>query len=202
MRCDETKALEPLFLACESLFSSMPYQFFSIVLPDVGNMAEELNSFLSTHRIIDKHWETVLRDGVPYQVCRVEYVKDGRFPPDNSSSGSSFSRKPAQVDYREVLSEDDFRVFDELRKARKKLAESEKVDAFMVFTNAQLAEMVTNHADSMEALKKIKGVGDAHLTKYGNLILEALRTARTRQCPPPSEDAARNDASVEEKQTT
>lgn len=180
----------------------MPYQFFSIVLPDVGNMAEELNSFLSTHRIIDKHWETVLRDGVPYQVCRVEYVKDGRYPQDNSTSGSSFSRKPAQVDYREVLSEDDFRVFDELRKARKKLAESEKVDAFMVFTNAQLAEMVTSHADSMEALKKIKGVGDAHLTKYGNPILEALRTARTRQSPPPSEDAAKNDASVEEKQTT
>ena len=202
MRCDETKALEPFFLACERMSSSMPYQFFSIVLPDVGNMAEELNSFLSTHRIIDKHWETVLRDGVPYQVCRVEYVKDGRYPQDNSTSGSSFSRKPAQVDYREVLSEDDFRVFDELRKARKKLAESEKVDAFMVFTNAQLAEMVTSHADSMEALKKIKGVGDAHLTKYGNLILEALRTARTRQSPPPSEDAAKNDASVEEKQTT
>ena len=96
----------------------MPYQFFSIVLPDVGNMAEELNSFLSTHRIIDKHWETVLRDGVPCQICRVEYIKDGRYPQDNSTSGSSFSRKPAQVDYREVLSEEDFRVFDELRKAR------------------------------------------------------------------------------------
>lgn len=86
-----------------------------------------------------------------------------------------------------MLSEDDFRVFDELRKVRKKLAESEKVDAFMVFTNAQLAEMVTSYADSMEALKKIKGVGDAHLTKYGNLILEALRTARARQSPPPNE---------------
>ena len=61
---------------------------------------------------------------------------------------------------------------------------------------------MTSHADSMEALKKIKGVGDAHLTNYGNLILEALRTARTRQSPPPSEDAAKNDASVEEKQTT
>ena len=41
--------------------------------------------------------------------------------------------------------------------------------------------MVTSHADSMEALKKIKGVGEAHLTKYGNPILEALRTARARQ---------------------
>lgn len=72
----------------------------------------------------------------------------------------------------------------------------------MVFTNAQLAEMVTSHADSMEALKKIKGVGDAHLTKYGNLILEALRAAHARQSPPPSEGVAKDDASVEEKQTT
>lgn len=157
----------------------MPYQFFSIAIPDVGNQSEELNTFLATHRIIDKHWETVCRDGVPYQVCRVEYVNVNGKSAVGGSAEVPISRKPPVVDYREVLSEEDFRIFDELRKIRKKLAETEKVDAFLVFTNAQLAEMVTSKADSLEAIGKIKGIGEAHLKKYGGMILEGLRSARS-----------------------
>lgn len=178
----------------------MPYQIFSIAIPDVGNQSEELNVFLCTHRIIDKHWETVVRDGVPYQVCRVEYVggsRDASEAMKGSSGSAALNRRPSPVDYREVLSAEDFRIFDELRKVRRKIAEAEKVDAFLVFTNAQLAEMVTGKSDSLESLSKIKGIGESHLKKYGSMILEGLRNARTSQ-KQAAEGSAKDDAGTEE----
>lgn len=177
----------------------MPYQIFSIAIPDVGNLSEELNAFLGTHRIVDKHWETVVREGVPYQVCRVEYVggrREASEGQNGSSVGSSFGRRQSPVDYREILSEEDFRIFDELRKVRRKIAEAEKVDAFLVFTNAQLAEMVTGGSDSLESLSKIKGIGESHLKKYGSMILEGLRAARNRRKQ--ASEGSAHDAKTEE----
>jgi len=114
----------------------MAYRIVSIPIPDSDSSAEELNVFLSTHRIISKSWETVMRDGVPYQVCRVEYAGVNGGVDSEPHGRSSFS-KPPRVDYREKLSEKDFGIFDQLRQWRKRQSESESVDAYIIFTNEQ-----------------------------------------------------------------
>jgi hypothetical protein len=47
-----------------------------------------------------------------------------------------------KVDYREVLSAQDFAVFSKLREVRKGLAEKEGVPPYTIFTNEQLAAVV------------------------------------------------------------
>lgn len=90
--------------------------------------------------------------------------------------GRTFAGK-SKVDYREVLSPEDFAVYAKLREARKQIAQQEAVPIYTVFTNEQLAQMVQGRATSRAELEKIMGVGDARLEKYGARMLETLKSA-------------------------
>jgi superfamily II DNA helicase RecQ len=59
---------------------------------------------------------------------------------------------------------------------RKVLAEADGVPMYAVFSNAQLAEMVTRQATSLTALAEINGVGTAKLDKYGKHFIAVLKT--------------------------
>ena len=84
------------------------------------------------------------------------------------------SRNQERVDYRKVLSDDEFQIFCRLRDARKSIAESEGVPLYTVFTNAQLAEIVRANCENMDNLQAIKGLGKGRLAKYGQAILDVL----------------------------
>ena len=75
-----------------------------------------------------------------------------------------------RIDYKEVLSEADFTVFAKLRELRKTFAEKEAVPAYSIFTNEQLAAMVTEKPSSLAELGKINGLGEARVKKYGEAI--------------------------------
>ena len=66
-----------------------------------------------------------------------------------------------RVDYKEILSADDFAVFVRLREVRKELAGKEAIPVYAVCTNEQLAEMAKGRAATLADLKKIDGFGDA-----------------------------------------
>ena len=72
-----------------------------------------------------------------------------------------------KVDYREVLSAEDFAVFSKLREVRKGLAEKEGVPPYTIFTNEQFATVVRQKVTTKAALEKVEGVGAARLEKYG-----------------------------------
>lgn len=150
----------------------MELRFFSIPARDPGVFGEELNRFLRGHRALVVQRELVREEGggAYWAVC-VEYlpaaVSDGR-------NGGAGTGRP-KVDYREVLSEADFAVFSRLRELRKQVAEQEAVPVYAVFTNEQMAAMVTGKADSLAALGRIDGVGEARVQKYGAAFLAVLK---------------------------
>ena len=86
-----------------------------------------------------------------------------------------------KIDYREVLSEQDFALYAQLRNLRKALAEQEGITAYALFTNEQLAGMVTARVRSESELAKIEGVEKARLEKYGSAFLQVLKTSLTEQ---------------------
>jgi superfamily II DNA helicase RecQ len=79
-----------------------------------------------------------------------------------------------KIDYKEVLDEAQFAVFARLRDLRKALSEKEAIPAYSIFTNEQLAAMVTGKVDSLAAMGTIPGVGAARLEKYGAAFLAQL----------------------------
>ncbi len=99
---------------------------------------------------------------------------------DKGRSGSA-----PKVDYKEVLSAEDFAVFSKLRDLRKALAEKEAIPAYSIFTNEQLAAMVTGKVESQAALAKIEGIGAARIEKYGAAFLTVLKNVARASGPEP-----------------
>ena len=79
------------------------------------------------------------------------------------------------VDYKEVLSPEDFVIFARLRETRKELAKTEQVPAYAIFTNEQLAEMARIRPVSKNGFSKIVGVGESRIQKYGTQFLKILK---------------------------
>ena len=141
----------------------MKYKTFTYPVNDDGE-CRELNSFLSSHRILNVTHHLGCNGGC--LVFVVEFL-DGEI----SAHGS----KAPRVDYREKLTEDQFAVFSQLRDVRKRLADAESVPVYNVFTNAQLAEIVEKKITTESALRKVAGVGKSRVDKYGDKILEVSR---------------------------
>jgi len=65
---------------------------------------------------------------------------------------------------------------DRLRRWRLETARAAGVPAFVVFHDSTLTAIATARPASLSALLRVPGVGDSKLRKYGEEVLEVLRT--------------------------
>ena len=100
----------------------------------------------------------------------MEYLEGTPAKHGNQVAGSGKKR----VDYKEVLSPEDFAVFVRLREWRKKTAGIEAVPLYTVFTNEQIAEMAKERPRTLAGLGQIQGVGEARIKKYGTDVLAVI----------------------------
>lgn len=145
------------------------YRTFFVPLTDDGEAQEALNAFLRSKRVLGV--ERVFAQ-TGWAFC-VEWLEGGR----------EAVRPPPKVDYREVLTPEQFAVFSRLRTRRKELADRDGVQVYAVMTNEQLAEMVRLGAATPEDLRKIEGVGDARIGKYGAELVAALAPGGDGEVP-------------------
>ncbi len=150
----------------------MVLKFFTIPVRDASPTETELNSFLTSHRVLALDRQFVnLGENSFWTIC-VDYL-----PSSSSGDAGRGGDKKGRVDYREVLSPQAFAVFAKLRDLRKQIAQAEAVPVYTIFTNDQLAEMVRRRIRSKADLEAIAGVGDARVSKYGEQFLAALLAA-------------------------
>jgi superfamily II DNA helicase RecQ len=154
----------------------MRFQFFTIPAKWPEESQKLLNAFCAQHRLmtVEKHF-VVMGTESYWSLC-VTYI-EGSAQTIAQLAGNRRDR----VDYKEVLGEQDFAVYAQLRDLRKSLSEQEGVPAYALFTNEQLAEMVTRKVRSETELAQIEGVGKARLEKYGKIFLQLLKAATTTQ---------------------
>jgi len=108
----------------------MPYCFFVVSMHDDGSSAAELNSFLRSHKVlsVDRRWGDPGTESF-WSFC-VDYLERGAGGPQSGKGGLARGK----VDYREVLSPEDFAVFARLRQMRKEIAQADAVAVYTVFT--------------------------------------------------------------------
>ena len=139
-------------------------QYASFFISPFGesSVTAELNQFLKSHRIINV--EKKLTDGERGTgwLFLVEYGSDEK----NSTSAPS-----PRVDYREVLSETEFALFDKLRNLRKEIAENQGIPVYAVFTNEQLAGMVKKCPKNEKEMRSIAGVGQGRVKQFGERFM-------------------------------
>jgi len=65
-------------------------------------------------------------------------------------------------------------LFDDLRKVRTKFAQAENVPPYVVFSDATLIEMAAYLPQTTPEMRRISGVGDLKLEKYGDAFLREI----------------------------
>ena len=147
----------------------MQLKLFIVPLKNAGPAEQEMNGFLRSQRVLAVKKEFVADGENSFWTFCVEFLESS-----GGSSGPGGTGKGPKVDYREILSADEFVVFSRLRDFRKAMAERDAVPVYAVFTNEQLAEMARRKVNSKAGLKEIEGVGDARIEKYGEALLRVL----------------------------
>ncbi len=144
----------------------MKLHFTSIPVFNSGEAQAELNAFVQSNRVLSVD-RTLINDGAAscWAIC-VSYLGE-------QSSPAAMSKK-AKIDYREVLSDVEFKLYAKLRSLRKDLSDKEGVPAYALFTNEQLATMVQKDVRTATAMAEIDGVGKSRLEKYAPAFLEIL----------------------------
>lgn len=65
---------------------------------------------------------------------------------------------------------------NELKKLRSKLAFLNKTEAYKIYTNDILHNLVDKKPRTIEELKTVKGFGDKKVQKYGKDIIECINS--------------------------
>lgn len=147
----------------------MKYNFFTIPVCDPRQAEHQLNSFISQHRIVQVEKQLIADGSNSFWVFCVESVEHaGPLTPASTTQKS-------KIDYKKVLSEEDFAIYAELRNLRKEIAEREGIPPYGVFTNEQLADIVRLRISSLSDLQELKGVGKSRADKFGKLFLAEVQ---------------------------
>ncbi len=126
----------------------MAFRFFVVPIGEDSEAETQLNAFLATHKVlnVDRRW--VDQGSQSFWSFCIDYVPGAK--PRTGASGGNEQRE--RIDYREKLPPEQFRVFAALRDLRKEIAQAEAVPVYTIFTNEQLAQMVTTAVTSKAGL--------------------------------------------------
>lgn len=105
---------------------SIKYEFFVVKAMNPAADQEALNRFCESHTLAQVDKQLVSSGIESYWAFCIQYVEPG---------GRTAQPRRSRIDYREVLSEQDFSVYAKLRSLRKELAEKDGVPLYTVFTN-------------------------------------------------------------------
>lgn len=143
-------------------------QYTNFIIPKGGNSQnlDDLNSFLRKHKIISVAKEFFQQDGSWSILVEYLEVDDNPRYLQNGKSG--------KVDYKQILSEEEFAVFSKLRDWRKKVAGEKNIPPYVIFTDKQMAEIITSKTKSKSDLQKINGIGKEKSDQYGTDVLFIL----------------------------
>ena len=138
----------------------MQLKVFTIPVASPDAMEEEANRFLHSHRVmtIDRQFTP---EGGGYWTVFITY-QDGT----TAATGSATISRSGKVDYREVLSPEEFGRFARYRDIRKELATQQGIPAYAVFTDEELAQIARMDEVTVEKIAAIKNVGK-RAEKYG-----------------------------------
>ena len=65
-------------------------------------------------------------------------------------------------------------LFQALKAVRSKLAQTEQVPAYIIFSNATLQDMARKKPQTMAQLLQVSGVGEVKAARYGEIFLNAI----------------------------
>jgi ribonuclease D len=155
----------------------MQVRVFTIPMDGEGNDAvDELNVFLRSQKVLSVEKVAVVDRGRHFWSLCIEYLPRRLSESTSPATAAHGDANRPRIDYREILTKDEFDRYSQLRALREQLAEAEAVPVYTILTNAQLADLARTVPQTKTALAAIEGLGPAKLERYGEPLLALLRT--------------------------
>jgi ATP-dependent DNA helicase RecQ len=149
---------------------------------------------LSVHGIGKNHslkeWRALVRtllhqgllsetqDGYPVLVLNAEswrVLKEGQsVQVPRAARPASAARQERATSASASLGGEDKTLFDVLRALRKRLADEQGLPPYVIFHDATLREMAQQRPATLHEFARIRGVGEAKLSRYGERFIEAI----------------------------
>lgn len=147
----------------------LQYRFFALpAVSDGSAIEEEMNSFIRSHKVLTVQREFVSNGMQSYWCCCVEFIEGGK------PIGAEREHGKGKVDYREILSSDEFARFALMRECRRELATTDDVPPYVIFLDEHLAKLAKLERLSLSDLKSLPGIGEQKTSKYGKRFLELM----------------------------
>lgn len=144
----------------------MQIKIFTISVFDNDEMLREMNNFLATHKVVEV--TQAFSENAYWTFC-VRYTLGAADNNGSLTKGNVSSQK--KIDYKSVLSDEEFVRFSAMRSIRKKLADDDGIPAFAVFTDAELAGFSKLEELSVSSLTNISGVSKQRAQNYGEKLI-------------------------------
>ncbi len=152
----------------------MQLEQFLVPIGSDKSLFENVNKFLRSNRILDIKKEFVnCNNGIFWAIC-VTYLPTPQLNIDRITAGGGTCRE--KIDYKSVLTEQEFERFTEFRKIRKLLSADDAVPPYAVFTDAELAEIAKHENINKSILLSISGIGKKKVEKYGEQLCTIYST--------------------------
>ena len=148
---------------------SLQYKFFRVPVKSLEQWEDEINRFIRSVKVVHIERNFIDQGENSFWALAIEYLSG-----DVGSQAGMDTRKRAKVDYKELLSPEDFSVFVKLREWRKSVASHEGVPVYVIFTNEQLAQIAEKRVVTLADLEKIDGVGESRINKYGKDVIKIV----------------------------
>jgi superfamily II DNA helicase RecQ len=161
---------------------ALQLKFFIIPVGDTEESELEINRFLRSVRVVNMQREFVDQGPNSFWSVAVEYLPAAR------SAGEKDNLKKSKIDYKQVLSPEDFALFAQLREWRKVEAAEIGVLVYTIFTNEQLAKIAEQKIRTQAGLQEIEGVGEAKAKKFGKAVIEIVRKGSPPHTQTPEKD--------------
>lgn len=157
------------------MIKAMQFKFFSIQAPGGEHLAEELNLFLRSKKVLSVDRRLVTTEGGTFWHVCVEYL-DEAYP----------AGPREKVDYKKVLDDDSFARFARYKEIRKAISKEESVPAYAIFNDEELAAMARIPQLNAEEMRKIKGISDSKVEKYAKRFIQPAQDEKAEQPDAPS----------------
>jgi superfamily II DNA helicase RecQ len=138
----------------------MQIKIYTIPIPGGESLTEDMNVFLRSKKVLEVIEHVVSNERGAHWCFCIKYL-------DDLAIGDR-----QKVDYRQVLDEASFQRFARMRELRKQLALEEAVPPFAIFSDAELAELAKIDPLTAAAMRRVKGIGEKKIEKYGARFTE------------------------------
>ena len=143
----------------------MQIKLFTVPVGLVNDHNEEINLFLRANKVVEFEKKFIENDKGAFWCFYISYIPVNAVDKEHKE----------KIDYMKVLDQNAFKIFSKLRDMRKKIANDEGVAPFVVFSDAEIADIAKLPEITLKTLQGIKGIGQKKIEKYGDLILQAIK---------------------------